>query len=103
LCNFTNYLSRSGAGELNAGMNKKYELQVCLGSSCFSRGNRDLILFVKDYLKKNHLDDRIVFRGSRCMAHCSDGPVIVINGRVIDNVLLSEIESILDNEFGNLI
>jgi len=84
-------------------MNKKYELQVCLGSSCFSRGNRDLILFVKDYLKKNHLDDRIVFRGSRCMAHCSDGPVIVINGRVIDNVLLSEIESILDNEFGNLI
>ncbi|MBM3421159.1 MAG: (2Fe-2S) ferredoxin domain-containing protein [Bacteroidetes bacterium] len=84
-------------------MNKKYELQVCLGSSCFSRGNRDLILFVKDYLKKNHLDDRIVFRGSRCMGHCSDGPVIVINGRVIDNVLLSEIESILDNEFGNLI
>lgn len=84
-------------------MNGKYEMQVCLGSSCFSRGNRDLTSFIKDYLKKNHLDDRIVFRGSRCMGHCSNGPVIVINGKIIENVSMSELEAILDREFGNLI
>ncbi|MBE0675698.1 MAG: NAD(P)H-dependent oxidoreductase subunit E [Bacteroidales bacterium] len=83
--------------------NKKYDMQVCLGSSCFSRGNRDLVPFIREYLKKNHLDDRVVLRGSRCMGHCSEGPVIVINGRLNKLVGPAEIEKLLDREFGNLI
>ena len=46
-------------------MNKRYELQICMGSSCFSRGNKELVLFIKGYLKKNHLDDRVILRGDR--------------------------------------
>ncbi|MFO7575242.1 MAG: (2Fe-2S) ferredoxin domain-containing protein [Bacteroidales bacterium] len=84
-------------------MVKRYEIRICLGSSCFSRGNKELVQFVKEYLAKNHLDDRVVFRGARCMGHCNEGPVIVINDRLIRNVGQPEIESILDEEFGNLI
>jgi NADH:ubiquinone oxidoreductase subunit E len=84
-------------------MNKKYDIQTCLGSSCFSRGNRELVTFIKEYLKKNHLDDRVVLRGSRCLGHCNDGPVIVLNGKMIQHVGLTDIESILDKEFGHLI
>ena len=77
-------------------------MQICLGSSCFSRGNKEVVIFIRDYLKKNHLDDRIVFRGARCMGLCSNGPNMRINDRIIENVALSNIESVLEKEFGNL-
>jgi len=83
-------------------MQKRYELNICMGSSCFSRGNKELVVFVKEYLKKNHLDDRVLLRGARCLGHCSNGPNLTINDRVIENVAVSDIEALLDNEFGNL-
>lgn len=59
-------------------------------------------MFIRGYLKKNHLEDRIVFRGARCMGLCSNGPNLRISDRTIENVTLSNIESILEKEFGNL-
>jgi NADH:ubiquinone oxidoreductase subunit E len=45
------------------------------GAPVFSRGNKEVVMFIRDYLKKNHLEDRIVFRGARCMGLCSNGPI----------------------------
>ena len=81
----------------------KIEMQICLGSSCFSRGNKEVVMFVKEYLRKNHLDDRVVFRGARCMGLCSNGPNLIINGISTEGVTLSKIEGILEKEFGHLI
>jgi NADH:ubiquinone oxidoreductase subunit E len=83
-------------------MAQRIEMQICLGSSCFSRGNRDVVAFIRDYLKKNHLEDRIIFRGARCMNNCSNGPNLKINDRIIEGITLSGIENILEKEFGNI-
>jgi NADH:ubiquinone oxidoreductase subunit E len=83
-------------------MAQRIEMQICLGSSCFSRGNREVVMFIKEYLKKNHLEDRIVFKGARCMNLCSNGPNLKINERTIEGVTMSRIEDILESEFGNL-
>lgn len=83
-------------------MPKRIEMQICLGSSCFSRGNKDVVMYVRDYLKKHHLEDRVIFKGSRCMGMCSNGPNLKINDRLIENVSVSVIESILEKEFENL-
>ena len=83
-------------------MASKFEMQICLGSSCFSRGNREVVQFIKDYLKKNHLEDRIVFRGARCLGHCSNGPNLVINGRVIESVTADKIEKILEEHLAEI-
>ena len=83
-------------------MAQKIEMQICLGSSCFSRGNRDVVMYIKEYLRKNHLDDRIVFRGTRCMSLCSNGPNLKINERIIEGITISAIEGILEKEFGNI-
>ncbi len=79
-------------------MPQSVELQICLGSSCFSRGNREVVALVKEYLKKHHLDDKVVFRGARCMGNCSKGPNMTINGRLTENVTPSMIEEILNRE-----
>ena len=83
-------------------MPQKIEMQICMGSSCFSRGNRDVVSYIRDYLKRNHLEDKIVFKGARCMNLCSNGPNLRINDRIIEGVTLSKIEAILEKEFGNI-
>lgn len=81
-------------------MNSRPEMHICLGSSCFSRGNKDVVQFIKLYLKKNHFEDKVIFKGARCFGHCSEGPVLVINEHIIENVDLSQIEKILEKELG---
>jgi NADH:ubiquinone oxidoreductase subunit E len=74
-------------------------MHICLGSSCFSRGNKDVVMYIKDYLKRNHLDDRVVFKGARCMGHCSSGPNLQINDSLKEGVTPARIEKILEEEF----
>ncbi len=84
-------------------MAQRIEMQICLGSSCFSRGNKDVVMFIKEYLRKNHLDDRVIFKGARCMGRCSNGPNLIINGVTTEDVTLSKIEGILEKEFARFI
>jgi len=84
-------------------MVSRVEMHICLGSSCFSRGNEDVVMFVREYLKKNHLEDKVVFKGARCMGLCSNGPNLTINGLTFEGVTLSKIEAILEKEFSGLI
>lgn len=81
----------------------RIEMQICLGSSCFSRGNKDVVMFIREYLRKNHLDDKVVFKGARCMGNCSKGPNLNINGVIMEEVTLTKIEGILEKEFAGLV
>ena len=83
-------------------MGQGTEMQICLGSSCFSRGNKEVVAFIRDYLKRNHLEDKVIFRGARCMGHCSNGPNLRINNTIIENVTLGKIEEILEKELSGV-
>jgi NADH:ubiquinone oxidoreductase subunit E len=83
-------------------MAHRIEMQICLGSSCFSRGNKDVVMFIREYLRKNHLDDKVIFKGARCMDRCSNGPNLIINGVTVEGVTLSKIEGILEKEFAGI-
>ena len=56
-------------------MSKK--IQVCMGSSCFARGNNRNLQVITKYLKDNNLDAEIELCGLRCCNLCSKGFVIV--------------------------
>lgn len=84
-------------------MSQAKVLHICLGSSCFSRGNKDVVAFIKEYLKKNHLEDKVIFKGARCMGNCSKGPNMKIGEDIrIEGITLTGIEQILDREFSRL-
>ena len=59
-------------------------------------------MFIREYLKKNHLDERVVFKGARCMGHCSNGPNLIINESLKEGVTLSRIELILEEDLAKL-
>lgn len=84
-------------------MARRIEMQICLGSSCFSRGNKEVVSFIREYIRTNHLEDRVIFRGARCMGRCSNGPNLIINGVQTEGVTLAKIEGILEKEFGKII
>jgi NADH:ubiquinone oxidoreductase subunit E len=83
-------------------MVQRIEMHIFLGSSCFSRGNKDVVMFIREYLRKNHLEDKVIFKGSRCMGLCSNGPNLNVNGVIFECVTISKIEGILEKEFARL-
>ena len=78
---------------------QKRHIRICLGSSCFSRGNNANVEVLKKYLKDNGLDAEVAFSGRLCEDMCSRGPVIAIDDRVYEEVNLSRLHKILKEEF----
>jgi NADH:ubiquinone oxidoreductase subunit E len=60
----------------------EHEIVICLGSSCFARGNREQLLLIERYLAEHGLTDTVVLSGSRCEEQCSTGPNIRIDGQL---------------------
>ena len=75
------------------------EVTICMGSSCFSRGNRLVLQAIKEYLKEHMLDDKVVFKGAHCMGSCERGPVVMINDKPYYEVNQSSVQGILDAFF----
>jgi NADH:ubiquinone oxidoreductase subunit E len=83
-------------------MKEKTKLILCLGSSCYSRGNQYVLEIVKQYIKDHNLKDKVDFRGQLCTGNCSNGPVMKINDVKYENVDTNTIQKILDQHFSNL-
>jgi NADH:ubiquinone oxidoreductase subunit E len=65
----------------------QHTVKVCMGSSCFARGNLENLNFLENYIKENNLDTQIELVGALCSNQCSVGPNIYI-----DDVLYSELD-----------
>jgi biotin synthase len=50
----------------------------CMGSSCFSRGNNRSVAMIKDFIRREHLEGRVILEGHHCEGQCKDGPNAVI-------------------------
>ena len=84
-------------------MEDKVVIQICMGSSCFSRGNNKTLKVIQNYLKDNGLEANVVLRGNHCFSNCSKGPVVRINDEINENVTVDNILQLLDNAFSNKI
>ena len=71
------------------------EIKICMGSSCFARGNADNLEFLENYIKENNLDAEIELYGARCENICDKGPNIIINDKVYNNITPEKIVELL--------
>lgn len=79
-------------------MNTKKEIKICLGSSCFSRGNKEILNIIKTYLKEHKLEHKVYFHGAHCFGKCSDGPNLQFGETFYENVNDSNIIEIIQKE-----
>jgi NADH:ubiquinone oxidoreductase subunit E len=75
------------------------EIGICMGSSCFSRGNSKNLGLIQDYLKSNDLQADVKLVGQLCQNLCKEGPNLVVNGQTYHRVDSSTLSSILEGCF----
>jgi NADH:ubiquinone oxidoreductase subunit E len=61
-------------------------IAICMGSSCFSRGNSRNIEVLQEFLKARAPLPAVELVGHLCEGHCRSGPNITINGKMYHEV-----------------
>ena len=64
----------------------KANITICMGSSCFARGNSRNIEVIQDYLGSRRLPPEVELTGHLCQGHCKSGPNVTINGKMYHEV-----------------
>ena len=80
-------------------MDSKKEIVICLGSSCFARGNKATVKVINNYLKENELEKEVYFHGNHCFGKCDKGPFVKIEDVMQEKVRSENIKTLLDKTF----
>ena len=75
----------------------KFVIEICMGSSCYSRGNRLNAEFIQSYLEQNGLQDRVELVGKLCTGKCKAGPNVIFNGEGKKNVTPETLPDLLQH------
>ena len=75
------------------------KIEICMGSSCFARGNNKNLQTLSQYLKDHHLETEVELSGLRCCNQCPNGPNLTIEGVEYHHVDPGTLIDILDNVF----
>ena len=69
-------------------MKEKPDILICLGSSCFARGNEKNLRVIENFLEQRNLKDEVDIKlgCSLCRNLCNQGPILVVNDRTYTNV-----------------
>lgn len=65
---------------------KELNITICLGSSCFSRGNKDVVEAIQEHLEDIGMKEHTNFKGGHCFGNCAEGPVMIVNGRTFKSI-----------------
>jgi len=84
-------------------MLKKTQIVLCLGSSCFARGNQEIIRSVKRYIDKKNIGDKVELKGDHCFNQCSNGPNMLIGDKLFQEITEHNIIEILDNALSEIL
>lgn len=75
-------------------------ITVCMGSSCFSRGNSVNAGIISSFIEKHNLDASVTTKGCLCEGECKKGPNIRINDTLFSCVSPEGLEDLLAHELG---
>lgn len=75
------------------------EIAICMGSSCFSRGNSKNLALIQDYLRTNKVEAAINLVGHLCQDECKEGPNLAIGGHTYHRVDSAALATILQRFF----
>jgi NADH:ubiquinone oxidoreductase subunit E len=71
------------------------EIVVCLGSSCFARGNSENLALINSYVESNELTASVRLTGRLCQDECKLGPNLMIGGVLHNNVTTARLRELL--------
>ncbi|MGD0911567.1 MAG: (2Fe-2S) ferredoxin domain-containing protein [Terracidiphilus sp.] len=75
--------------------NNAADVVVCLGSSCFARGNAQNLALVEAYLLNHGMQNSVRVRGCLCQDECKRGPNLVVRGEHLHEVESARLREVL--------
>jgi len=76
--------------------NKQLTLKICFGTSCFLRGAQGLYTDLMDYIREKNLEDKIEFKANFCGKLCKKGPVLEIDGEVLEKCTIENAKAAIE-------
>jgi NADH:ubiquinone oxidoreductase subunit E len=74
---------------------KVIEIVVCMGSSCFARGNAQNLAAIEAYLLNRGLGGAVRLTGCLCQDECKVGPNVMVGGEHRHDVSGSRLRELL--------
>jgi len=71
------------------------QVKVCVGTSCYLRGARDVLRRLSEEIEKQGLEATVDLAGAFCLERCDRGPNVVINGQEFNRVREDDVPHIL--------
>lgn len=80
----------------------KHTIVICIGSSCFSRGNARNVEVTEKFLEERGLKDEVDLdlSGGLCTGDCAAGPNVIVDGKVVNRVDTGVMLDLLKELFG---
>jgi NADH:ubiquinone oxidoreductase subunit E len=75
-------------------------ITVCMGSSCFGKGNSSNADYIIRFIQEHNLQDRVEVSGCLCNNACAQGPNIKINNKLISGISEQTVVDIIVKELG---
>lgn len=79
----------------------KPKIVICIGSSCFSRGNSKNVDVAEKFMQERGLEDEVDLEisGGLCAGKCADGPNVIVDGQIFHHVDTGVMLDILNQRF----
>ena len=75
-------------------------ITVCMGSSCFGKGNSANAEYITRFIEEHSLQNNVEVSGCLCCNACAQGPNIRINDKLISGVSEQTATDIIVKELG---
>ena len=77
------------------------KITICMGSSCFARGNEKNLAVCEEFLAARGLRDEVDVElgASLCTGNCAQGPIVMVDGKTYTNVDRGVMLDIMDGLF----
>ena len=77
------------------------KITICMGSSCFARGNEKNLAACEEFLAARGLRDEVDVElgASLCTSNCAQGPIVMVDGNTYTNVDRGVMRDILERTF----
>ncbi|MEG3071972.1 MAG: (2Fe-2S) ferredoxin domain-containing protein [Candidatus Syntrophopropionicum ammoniitolerans] len=62
-------------------------VQVCVGSSCFLRGSKKIIVETERLIAELQLEDKVLLKGCFCHDKCTGGVTVMIGEKLLPGLL----------------
>ena len=87
--------------ETEAATPRRPQITICMGSSCFARGNARNVELAEEFLDKHpEVNASVDLRGGLCCDRCAEGPNVIIDDIVHTRVDEAAMRALLDSLAG---